>query len=152
MILRFPRRRGESSALPANGASGLTDTLTSNASAVPHWLASIDRALASSVHSSGDTSVALVVILELAVGLLALTGGQLARAALLAGIAVSFLLWAVGQSFGQLFSGQATDPNAGPLVILLGLAALGSTCRPRSTAIWSINPHDDYSEKSRMAA
>jgi hypothetical protein len=47
--------------------------------------------------------------------------------ALWAGIVVAVLYWGVGQGFGQLFSGQATDPSTGPLLVMVGLTALGAT-------------------------
>ena len=46
--------------------------------------------------------------------------------ALYAGMLLAALYWAIGQSFGELFSGQATDPSTGPLMIILGLAAVGA--------------------------
>jgi hypothetical protein len=31
-------------------------------------------------------------------------------------------IWVVGEDFGTLFSGSATDPNSGPLLVLLAAA------------------------------
>jgi copper(I)-binding protein len=39
---------------------------------------------------------------------------------------VATVLWVLGEGFGGLFSGQATDPNSGPLLVLLSLALLGT--------------------------
>ena len=66
------------------------------------------------------------MVVELAIGVLALIHGTLRLVALSTGIAVAGLYWAVGQNSGQLFSGQATDPSTGPLVIVLALAVFGS--------------------------
>ena len=30
--------------------------------------------------------------------------------------------WVLGQAFGQVFTGMATDPDTGPLLVLLALA------------------------------
>jgi hypothetical protein len=34
--------------------------------------------------------------------------------------------WVAGQGMGQFWSGITTDPNAAPLIVLLGVAVLGS--------------------------
>ncbi len=113
--------------LPSNiSPRTISSQLRANASTVPSWLAAIDRGVASAVHASGISAVAVTVVVELAIGLLALSQGTLRFVALSTGIAVAGLYWAVGQNFGQLFSGQATDPSTGPLVIVLALAVFGS--------------------------
>jgi len=120
------------SVLPTNASTrSISNQLTSNASGVPSWLAAIDRGLASAVHASGQAAVLVTAAIELAIGVLALRQGSVRIVALWAGIAVAGLYWGVGQSFGQLFSGQATDPSTGPLIILLALAAFGAS-RPSS--------------------
>ncbi len=43
------------------------------------------------------------------------------------GIALSLLFWVTGQSLGGYYTGLATDPNTGPLLVLLGIAILGCT-------------------------
>ena len=39
-----------------------------------------------------------------------------------AGAALALDYWMFGEAFGQPFSGIATDPNTGPLLVLLALA------------------------------
>lgn len=39
------------------------------------------------------------------------------------GIALSLFYWVVFQQLGGIFTADATDPNLGPLMILLALAA-----------------------------
>jgi hypothetical protein len=113
--------------LPGNiRPSNLSSELAANASSVPSWLAGIDRTLGSAFASSGAGAVVMTVTIELAIGLLAFSSSRLRLPAIYAGIALAAVYWAVGQSFGQLFDGQATDPNAGPLVIALGFAAVGA--------------------------
>src|SRR3954447_18615134 len=41
------------------------------------------------------------------------------------GVALSLALWVASQDFGNLTSGQATDPNTGPLLALMAIALLG---------------------------
>ena len=118
------------SVLPSNSsARSISSELRTNASMVPLWLAAPDRWVASAVHTAGFGAIVFTVAVESSVGLLVLAGGTLRTAALWAGMAVAVVYWAVGQSFGQLFSGQATDPCTGPLVVMIGLAALGATQR-----------------------
>jgi uncharacterized membrane protein len=116
--------------LPGNiHPTALSEQLAENASSVPSWLAGIDRTLGSAFASAGAGAVALTVVVELAIGLLAFSSSRLRLPAVCAGIALAGLYWAVGQSFGQLLGGQATDPSTGPLVIVLGLAAIGAMRR-----------------------
>ena len=119
--------------LPGNGSSSaISSDLSSSASTVSPWLADLDHALATVVHSMGAGAGALLVAVQASIGVLALRRGRLQRGALWAGIALALLYWAGGQSFGQLFSGQATDPSTGPLLALVGLAGLGAAARARS--------------------
>lgn len=114
--------------LPANIApSTIGSELNANSTMVPSWLGGFDRWLARDVHMAGAGATVLLVTVELAVGLLVLGDGRLKITALWTGVALAALYWAAGQSFGQLFSGQATDPSTGPLLILLGLVGLGAT-------------------------
>jgi hypothetical protein len=63
-------------------------------------------------------------------GLIALAAGLPApalpaparRAVLVAAVAVSLLIWIPGQAFGGILAGGMTDPNSGPLLVLIALA------------------------------
>jgi hypothetical protein len=123
------------SVLPSNVSSGvISGQVSGNISTSPWWLAAVDRSLASAVHASGPAAAVLTVAVELAIGILVFTHGPMRTVALWAGMAVALVYWAVGQSFGELFSGQATDPSTGPLVVLLGLVVVGA-CRPESARL-----------------
>jgi hypothetical protein len=52
----------------------------------------------------------------------------------LLGVAMALDWWVLGQAFGQLSSGMATDPNTGPLLVLLALSIMPGVAfgRPRS--------------------
>jgi hypothetical protein len=115
------------SVLPANISSkDIGDQLSASASTSPFWLATFDRTLAGSVRSMGPGASVLWVMLELAIGLLVLRNGASRTWAVWTGFAVTFLFWAAGQSFGELFSGKATDPSTGPLLMVLGLVVLSA--------------------------
>jgi len=53
------------------------------------------------------------------------------KAAAVAGAVVATTFWVLGQNIGQLYSGQATDPNTGPVIVLMALALIGPTASPR---------------------
>jgi hypothetical protein len=135
--------------LPSNISSRtISSQLRVNASMVPSWLAAIDRGLASAVHAWGGGAVVVTVVVELAIGLLVLSHGPLRIVALSTGIVLAGLYWAVGQSFGQLFSGQATDPSTGPLIIILALAVAGTRPHPAQSNVQA----DDSVDAMRNAA
>jgi hypothetical protein len=116
--------------LPGNAtSSALAVDLTTEATGVPSWLSGFDRWLAGGVHNLGPGIALLLVGTELAIGLLSLGRGPIRSLAIWSGITLAALYWAAGQSFGQLFDGQATDPSTGPLLMLFGLAALSAAPR-----------------------
>jgi hypothetical protein len=73
----------------------------------------------------GGSRAALVTIgLAVAFGLAAagvLIPATVRPAVLIAALAAAFV-WAAGEHFGSLFSGTATDPNSGPLLLLIAAA------------------------------
>ncbi len=46
----------------------------------------------------------------------------LARATLVLAIVTAAVIWVFGENFGMILAGGATDPNSGPLLIVLALA------------------------------
>ena len=108
--------------MPASCNGGaLSSALTGAASGEPSWLAHLQLSVAHSL-GSGGASVALVAAgLSFFIGL----GPILFRhygIFLIAGVAMALDFWVLGQAFGQVFTGMATDPNTGPLLVLLALA------------------------------
>lgn len=113
-------------ALPGqNSGRDLAAEISGNADGAPGWLAHLDRALGHDVTGTGSWVIVALVIAEGVIGLAALRPGTTRTLACGAGIVVSTAFWVVGQSFGELYTGQATDPNAAPLVALLAIAVLG---------------------------
>ena len=106
--------------MPANrSSSGLHDMVAGMASGEPGWVQSVNQLGAGVLDGHGaEASMALaVVFVVVAVGVLA--PGRLSKPALVAAVALSALIWVVGQDFGGLATGHATDPNSGPLLALL---------------------------------
>jgi hypothetical protein len=109
--------------LPANRApQALNGMIAGMASGEPGWLAAIDRNAAALVaHQGLAASVVLAIALVLiAVGVYLPTPA--ARTALVLAIVVAAVIWVVGEAFGTILAGGATDPNSGLLLILLALA------------------------------
>ncbi|MGH9089661.1 MAG: hypothetical protein ACRDYZ_16390 [Acidimicrobiales bacterium] len=84
-----------------------------------------------------------VVVLELAIGLLALRSGTTRKIAAWAGIVVSLATWVLAQGFGGIPTGSGTDPNSGLLVALLGVVLLGVVAPQRARAAAVIGPDSE---------
>jgi hypothetical protein len=111
-------------ALPGqNSGEAVASALTSGADGAPAWLASLQNSAGAwSAHHG-----LLPVILLVAAGALIGVGALSRRTRMLAvtlGLALTLDFWVLGQNLGDLYTGQATDPNSGPLLALMALALL----------------------------
>jgi hypothetical protein len=97
----------------------------------PSFLAGLDRTVAGLVGQVGNPLELLLAASEVLIGIHVLRGGRLERPALWAGIALSSVFWVLGQNFGGILAGGATDPNSGPLYVLLA-----ATLYPRHTSAY----------------
>jgi hypothetical protein len=66
-------------------------------------------------------SVTLAVVFA-AIACAPYLSARIGNALLVLAIVVSVLIWVFGQNLGELFTNGATDPNSGPLLVLLALA------------------------------
>jgi hypothetical protein len=112
--------------LPANRAPQAVNTMIATMEAgEPGWLAAIMRGAASLVAGQG---LAVSVVLAVAFALIAVSvylprgAVRAARAALLLAIVVAAVIWVAAQALGGILASGATDPNSGPLLVLLALA------------------------------
>ena len=117
--------------LPGNrGPQALNGMIARMESGEPGWLAAIDRNAAALVAHQG---LAASIVLAAALVIIAV-GVYLpppaARATLVLAIVVAAAIWVVGEAFGIILAGGATDPNSGLLLILLAL-----TYWPTRTAV-----------------
>lgn len=110
------------------GSAALRDQVGST-DAVPGWLARLHH-LAGAVLSHGGPApfIALVAVMAL-VGFAGLAGRPWRTAAAVVGAVAAVAFWILGQNIGQLYSGQATDPNTGPLIVLMAFALAGTSAR-----------------------
>jgi hypothetical protein len=108
---------------PVNRAPGaVTGMISGMESGQPGWLAAIDRGAASLVAGQDlAASIALAVALVVVAAGVYLPPG-IAKATLVLAIVVALVIWVVGEGFGMILAGGATDPNSGLLLALLALA------------------------------
>ena len=119
----------------ARSPQGVHDLIAGSGSGQPGWLAAIDRHAAAAVAGRG-----LVVAFVLAGICLLVAAGvflpaAVCRAVLVLAIVTALAVWVVGQNFGMIFPGGATDPNSGPLLILLALAYWPVSARPAGGSV-----------------
>jgi hypothetical protein len=109
--------------IPANRAPQAVNAMIAGMeSGEPGWLAAIERGGASLVADRGlAASVALAAALVLiAIGVY--LPRPLARATLVLAMVVALVIWVVAEALGGILASGATDPNSGPLLVLLALA------------------------------
>jgi hypothetical protein len=109
-------------ALPMNNTGpDVAGAVLANGS--PSWLAGFKSSFTGWISDHGTLVVVVLVAAEVLIGLAAVSRRTLAVGAA-AGLLLTLAIWVVGQNFGQLYTGQATDPNTAPLVALMAVALL----------------------------
>ena len=108
---------------PANRApQAVSGMIAGMESGEPGWLSAIERGGASLVASQG---LAASVVLAVALAVIAV-GVYLplpfAKATVALAIVMALVIWVVAEAFGGILAGGGTDPNSGPLLVLLALA------------------------------
>ncbi len=101
---------------------GLRTIVTQISTGEPAWLGSINRHAASLVAGRGLTVSIVLAALFVVVGLSVFLPVPVQRATVVLAIVLALLVWVVGEDFGGILAGGATDPNSGPLLVLLALA------------------------------
>jgi hypothetical protein len=96
-------------------------------SGAPDWVAAIDRHLTALPLPVWTASG--VFALYVLVAVWALVPGWTRRLSIGIGVFIALACWLLFQGLGDLTSGQATDPNSGPLIVLLALAVVGAYAR-----------------------
>jgi hypothetical protein len=111
--------------LPVNDSGAATGSaISSGASTVPGWLATFDNSAGAWFTHHGGAVAALIAV-EALIALAALVP-RTARISAVAGLVLAAAIWLVPENFGQILSGQATDPNSGLLIALMGAALLSA--------------------------
>ena len=99
----------------------LHDLLSGLAGTTPGWIASADRGAAAAAGSHGTIASAVIAAIFVLIGA-GVLGRATTRPALVAAVIAALAIWSAGENFGAIFTGQGTDPNTGPLLILLAAA------------------------------
>ena len=135
---------------PANRApQAVSGMIAGMNSGEPGWLSAIERGGASLVANQG---LAASVVLAVALAVIAV-GGYLprpfARATLVLAIVVALVIWVVAEALGGILAGGGTDPNSGPLLVLLALAYWPLRATSASTGAVSALAADGEMEPAR---
>jgi hypothetical protein len=91
----------------------------------PGRLGRLDASVARWTTHHGTFVVVALVIAEALIGLGALHRRSRGLA-VAAGLVLALAIWVVTQDIGQLYTGQATDPNSGLIIAVFAIAVLGS--------------------------
>ena len=108
---------------PANRApQGLHDMLSGAARGEPAWLASISQHGAAFLAHQGLAASAVLAALLAVIAIGVYLPPSAARATLAVAAVLAAAIWVAGQALGGILTGSGTDPDSGPLLILLVLA------------------------------
>jgi hypothetical protein len=135
---------------PANRApQAVSGMIAGMESGEPGWLSAIERGGASLVANQGlAASVVLAVALAgIAVGVY--LPRRFARATVALAIVVALVIWVVAEGLGGILAGGGTDPNSGPLLVLLALAYWPLRAVSSSTGAVSVLSADAEREPAR---
>src|SRR5579875_1918584 len=105
---------------PSSGADATKSALTAVPSGI-HPLDSLRSSLATAAGGHGLVIALVLAAVSAAIGIAVAADWQ-ARAFLIAAIVLNLIYWVIPQGLGGIFAGGATDPNSGPLFILLSCA------------------------------
>jgi hypothetical protein len=108
--------------LPGNRTpQALNGMIAGMESGEPGWLAAIDKNAAALVAHQGLAASAVLAAALVIIAVGVYLPRSAARATLVLAIVVAAVIWVVGEDLGAILTGGATDPNSGPLLILLAL-------------------------------
>jgi hypothetical protein len=107
--------------LEANSSANATRGAIDAAPSGMVWLTELQNWVAGGARGSG-LAIALVAALASAAIGVAVAANWRAKSFLALAIVLNLVYWVLGQGFGGIFAGGATDPNSGPLFILLAFA------------------------------
>ena len=128
-----------------DSASSFSMMLRSAQSSSVEWISGIDGDLAR-LRIPG-WSAAAVIALYVLVAIWSLVPGWTRQLSIAFGGIIALTGWLLFQGLGDLTSGQSTDPNTGPLIVILAFAVAGST-HSRETA----RPPVTFAERSALVA
>jgi hypothetical protein len=108
--------------LGANSSADATRDVLNAAPSGMSWLSTIQYWVADAAHGNG-TVIALLLAAGSAVIGIGVAARWQVRPLIGLAVALNLVYWVLGQGFGGIFEGNATDPNAGLPFVLLAVAA-----------------------------
>jgi hypothetical protein len=115
--------------LPANRASDAITHIFSAADGQPRWVAATMTLLAHTADQRG-TQISVVLAVTCAGVALGVFSRRAMRPALVIAAGIGLLFW-IAEGLGGIFTGEGTDPNTGPLLILLAACYWPARPSPR---------------------
>ena len=107
---------------PQSRAPGaLRASIAALAAGEPRWIAALDQSAAVAA-GRGGPFIPVLLAAAFAVTGVAIFVPAAVRPAVTLSIILAMIIWVTGENFGGILTGQATDPNTGPLLVLLALA------------------------------
>jgi hypothetical protein len=100
----------------------LRQAIMAGADSQPQWLASADTADAGVLAQHGVLAGLMLAALLSVIASGVFWPARARRVIVAVAALVAVVLWVAGQNLGGIFSGMATDPSSGPLLLLLALA------------------------------
>jgi hypothetical protein len=124
---------------PNRAPGALRASIAGLAAGEPHWIAAMDRASAGAAGRAGTLLPVLLAGAFATIGVVIFVPAA-ARLAAALSIVAALSIWALGENFGAILTGQATDPNTGPLLALVALAFWPLDRRSRAGAAPRAHP------------
>jgi hypothetical protein len=115
--------------LAVNSSANATYDLIKAAPAGTPWLATLQNAFMTATQGHGLIIALTLAALSITIGLTVALNYK-PRTFLTIAITLNLTYWFIGQGLGGIFTGTATDPNAGPLFILLAIVLYSFTPVP----------------------
>ncbi len=136
--------------LPANDSAGAVHDALSDVPAGAGWLTSlVDDAMRAS--AGNGTVIALVLAAVSALIAVAVACDWHMRTFLWLSIAIAFVFWVFGQGFGGVLTGEATDVNTGPLLVVIAGVLLGASHILGAAHTAGGRPRDERTARSHRA-
>jgi len=107
--------------LAVNSSANATRSLIDAAPSGMSWLSTVQNWAADAAKGNGLIISTVLAFGSFAIGI-AVAVNWRPRVFLIAAIVLNLAYWVIGQGLGGIFQGGATDPNAGPLFVLLACA------------------------------
>jgi hypothetical protein len=118
---------------PSSGADAITNAINAAPSGMS-WLSTVQNWAANAATGDGLVIGLVMAAMSLAIGI-GLAARWRARELLRLAILVSLAFWVLGEGFGGIFQGGATDPNSGLPLVLLAYVMFGLVSRPPESGV-----------------